>query len=59
MVQCLSKFVSNLLEMMKCLQELTQQDVGWCWKDERITVLSQLKEAVPHTLVLRYYNLSN
>ena len=45
--------------MTKPLCEPTQQDVEWCWKDAQITALSQLKEAVTRTLVLRYYNLND
>ena len=59
MVQYLSKFLPNLSDMTKPLRELTQQDVEWCWEDAHITALSQLKEAVTCTPVLRYYNLSD
>ena len=59
MVQYLSKFLPNLSDMTKPLRELTQQDVEWCWEDAQITALSQLKEAVTCTPVLRYYNLSD
>ena len=45
--------------MTKPLQEMTQQDVERCWEDAQITALSQLKEAVTCTPVLRYYNLSD
>ena len=56
MVQYLSKFLPNLSDTAG---ELTQQDVEWCWEDAQITALSQLKEAVTCTPVLRYYNLSD
>ena len=42
MVQYLSKFLPNLSDMTKPLQELTQQHVKWCWEDAQITALSQL-----------------
>ena len=59
LVQYLSKFLPNLSDMTKPLRKLTQQDVEWCWEDAQITALCQLKGAVTHTPVLRYYRLSD
>ena len=59
LVQYLSKFLPNLPDMTKPLRELTQQDVEWCWEDAQVTALSQLREAVTRTPVLRYYNLND
>ena len=59
LVQYLSKFLPNLSDMTKPLRDLTQQGTEWCWGDAQRTALSKLKEAVTHTLVLCYYNLSD
>ena len=59
LVQYLSKFLPNLSDMTKPLRDLTQQDTEWCWDDAQRTALSKLKEAVTHTPVLSYYNLSD
>jgi len=57
LAQYLSKFLPNLLDMTKPLQELTQQDTEWCWDDTQNTALNQLKKAVTRTPILHYYNL--
>ena len=57
LAQYLSKFLPHLSDLTKPLRELTCEDVEWCWGDTQGSALSQLKEAVTSTPVLRYYNL--
>ena len=59
LAQYLSKFLPNLSDMTKPLRELTQQYTERCWDDAQNTMLNQLKEAVTHTAILFYYNLSD
>ena len=59
LAQYLSKFLPHLSDLTKPLRELTQEEVEWCWGDAQAAALSQLKEAVTRTPVLRYYNLND
>ncbi|XP_068687773.1 uncharacterized protein [Montipora foliosa] len=59
MIQYLSKFLPHLSDKTKPLRDLTQQDVEWCWGDSQDSALKQIKGAVTHTPLLRYYILED
>ena len=58
MAQYLAKFLPNLSDITKPLQELTHKDVAWVWDHPQETAYRKLLDALTRTPVLRYYNLA-
>ena len=55
MVNFLSRFLSNLSNVMKPLRDLTYNDVQWCWSGAQEQAWSEVKSLIASAPVLSYY----
>ncbi|CAB3998069.1 Hypothetical predicted protein [Paramuricea clavata] len=58
MVNYLSRFLPNLLEVMKPLRDLAHKELAWCWLEIHEKAWNEVKHLIAMTPVLAYYKPS-
>ena len=57
MVNHLTKFTPNLVELTKPLQNLLSKDAHWCWEESQRTAFVKIKETLTKNPILALFDL--